>query len=427
MSSLPASITLLAAGTLGDAEASLALATGLARAGHRVRFATHELFRSAVERRGFEFSLLPGDPRAMLNRPEAIRRPGLGCRNRLMQMLAVRRVVDSLLTGIGEEDYRRACAGSDLLIFTPATSPARAVAEELGVPSGMADWWPTQRTSAFPHPGLVAGLSLGPLGNLLSYPLAERVLGQPFREPLKPKSRRAVGLSPRFGSASQADWPGFPVLLGFSPNLVPRPDDWPARLIVTGAWLPTSPAGATLSQEVEDFLTAGPAPVYVGFGSMRPPDPRRFTAAVLEGIRLAGRRAILGGGWGALREAGRRKDVLVVDEVPFDLLFPRVSAVVHHGGAGTVHLGLRAGRPTLVVPFVFDQFFWGARVAALGVGPDPLPSRRLTPERFAAALRALAAPEIGRQAAALGARMSREDGPARAADAVNRVLSEPDA
>lgn len=104
-----------------------------------------------------------------------------------------------------------------------------------------------------------------------------------------------------------------------------------------------------------------------------------------------------------------------------------MSAVVHHGGAGTVHLGLRAGRPTLVVPFVFDQFFWGARVAALGVGPDPLPSRRLTPERFAAALRALAAPEIGRQAAALGARMSREDGPARAADAVNRVLSEPDA
>jgi UDP:flavonoid glycosyltransferase YjiC (YdhE family) len=106
-------------------------------------------------------------------------------------------------------------------------------------------------------------------------------------------------------------------------------------------------------------------------------DPARLTATVVAAVRQVGQRCILLSGWGGLAAVGG-DDVLVVDEAPHDWLFPRVAAVVHHGGAGTTAAALRAGVPAVVVPFGVDQPFWGARVAALGTGPRPIPVRALT-------------------------------------------------
>jgi len=123
----------------------------------------------------------------------------------------------------------------------------------------------------------------------------------------------------------------------------------------------------------------------------------------------------------ALTRAG--DDVLLVDRVPHQRLFPRVSGVVHHGGSGTVGSGLRAGRPTLVVPFIYDQFFWGRCVADAGAGPRPVPFARLSVERLAPAFARLRDPDVVGSAERLGERIREEDGVARAVAAIDRAIA----
>jgi sterol 3beta-glucosyltransferase len=144
---------------------------------------------------------------------------------------------------------------------------------------------------------------------------------------------------------------------------------------------------------------------------------------VLEALARTGQRGVLALGWGGLR-AGRLPDtVLATEAAPHDWLFPQVAAVVHHGGAGTTAAGLRAGRPTVVCPFLGDQPFWGAVVHARGVGPRPIPQRRLTAGRLAAAVAAAVHdPDLRRRAAALGARIRAERGVATAVDAIERIV-----
>jgi UDP:flavonoid glycosyltransferase YjiC (YdhE family) len=116
------------------------------------------------------------------------------------------------------------------------------------------------------------------------------------------------------------------------------------------------------------------------------------------------------------------ESVFMVDAVPFSWLFPRVAAVIHHGGAGTTAAGLRAGVPSVVIPFFGDQPFWGRRVADLGVGPEPIPRRVLTADRLVQAIqRAVTDRAMRQRAADLGVRIRAEDGIARAVAVVGRI------
>jgi len=162
---------------------------------------------------------------------------------------------------------------------------------------------------------------------------------------------------------------------------------------------------------LQAFLDAGPPPVYVGFGSMMGLHPERLTRAVLEGVRRAGVRAALGKGWGGLAPCEVGEDVFMLDFAPHKQLFPLMAATVHHGGAGTTAAALRAGRPTAVCAFSYDQPWWGERVRDLGVGPRSVWARRLTGERFAGLLRELVdRSDYRRRAEPLAAKIEREDG-----------------
>jgi sterol 3beta-glucosyltransferase len=144
-------------------------------------------------------------------------------------------------------------------------------------------------------------------------------------------------------------------------------------------------------------------------------DAPRKTALVLEALGRSGQRGVLATGWGGLAATDAPPSVAVVEHVPHDWLFPQVAAVVHHGGAGTTGAGLRAGVPTLICPFFGDQPFWGRRVAALGVGPQPIAQRRLTEERLRQGIQEMASSaEMRARAASLGDRLRAEDGVARA-------------
>lgn len=151
--------------------------------------------------------------------------------------------------------------------------------------------------------------------------------------------------------------------------------------------------------------------------------PRR-TEVVLDALAQAGQRGVLARGWGGLAPGALPDTVFALDEAPHDWLFPHMVAVVHHGGAGTTAAGLRAGKPTVICPVVGDQPFWGRVIAERGLGPQPIPQRKLTADRLAAAIRtAVDDPAMGRRAAALAAQIRAEDAVRTAVALLERELA----
>jgi UDP:flavonoid glycosyltransferase YjiC (YdhE family) len=249
----------------------------------------------------------------------------------------------------------------------------------------------------------------------------QQVMWQMFRGPIR-RWQRGMGYppAPLLGPFRQWRAENLPIMYGLSPSVLPGLGRAPDRY-ATGYWFLDSPRDS-LPDKVEDFLADGDPPVYVSFGSMPTREPERLTEIVTAAVEHSGDRALLATGWGGLAAAHRRDRVLCVGDLPHDLLFPRVRAVVHHGGVMITAEGLRAGRPTVVIPSVLDQFGWGRRVAALGVGPDPVPRRRLAPARLAEAL--IATREEGMRAAAagLGGRIRAEHGVDLAITALEKVF-----
>jgi sterol 3beta-glucosyltransferase len=191
----------------------------------------------------------------------------------------------------------------------------------------------------------------------------------------------------------------------------------------TGYWFPT-PSHESLPVHVEQFLAAGDPPVFVGFGSMSGRDPAATTAVVLDAARRARVRLIVGTGWGGLPATDGSDETLFVDEIDHQLLFPRVAAVAHHGGAGTTGTAFAAGRPQVVCPFVADQPFWGRLAHLHGVAPAPLPQTRLDPVRLAEAFtEAVRDRELVRRARRLGQRVRAEAGVATAISALERIAA----
>jgi UDP:flavonoid glycosyltransferase YjiC (YdhE family) len=213
-----------------------------------------------------------------------------------------------------------------------------------------------------------------------------------------------------------------PVLYGFSPSVIPAPGDWKADIHVTGYWTLESSEEWAPPRELTNFLDEGLPPVYIGFGSMSNRQPEETANLVTKALEICGKRAILLSGWGGLQKADLPDTILMLDSVPHTWLFPRLSCVVHHGGAGTTGAGLRAGVPSIIVPFFGDQPFWGKRVAELGVGPAPIPRKQLTATRLAAAIQeAVSDTPIRQQAADLGRKIQAEDGISNAVEIIQQI------
>jgi UDP:flavonoid glycosyltransferase YjiC (YdhE family) len=205
--------------------------------------------------------------------------------------------------------------------------------------------------------------------------------------------------------------------------VVPPSVDWGQDVHVTGYWFLPPDADWQPPEDLEAFLAAGPPPVYVGFGSAVTGDAGQLTQVVLAALARTGQRAVLGVGWEALSGDALPEQVHAAGSIPHSWLFPRMAAVVHHGGAGTTGAGLRAGVPNVIVPFTSDQPFWGRRVFQLGVGPRPIPRRALSANRLSDAISTAVTDERMRtRARALGEALRREDGIAQAIDLIDRVV-----
>lgn len=197
-----------------------------------------------------------------------------------------------------------------------------------------------------------------------------------------------------------------------SPALIPKPNDWARHIDIAGFFFLNLASAYTPDPELEAFLRSGPPPVYIGFGSIVVDDPNAMTRMIFDAVKLSGVRALVSKGWGGLGadELGLPDGVFMLGNVPHDWLFEHVSCVVHHGGAGTTAAGIKAGKPTLVVPFFGDQQFWGSMIARAKAGPDPIPYKDLTADKLAEALRFCLQPETLNQATQLGQKIREEQG-----------------
>jgi sterol 3beta-glucosyltransferase len=127
-------------------------------------------------------------------------------------------------------------------------------------------------------------------------------------------------------------------------------------------------------------------------------------------------------GWGGLGNQSLPDYVFKIDYVPYDWLFPRMAMVIHHGGSGTTAFGLRSGVPSCAVSFVFDQHYWGGRIAELGVGPKPIGYKDLTVERLREAIRlGVGNLQIQEKATRLGQKIREENGIENALDIVEKM------
>jgi sterol 3beta-glucosyltransferase len=416
-------ISILAAGTRGDVQPYLALALGLKRAGHGVLLATDASFEGMAREYGLDFLPLPIDIRAALETGQ-----GLEMLDRGQNPLSLARGMARHMRDMVRQAMPgciQACEGAELLVLGgPTVFLGYSIAERMGVPFAIAQMQPLMRTRAFASPVVPPlPVSLGAPFNLFTHFVTEMAFWQLFRPAIDVARTEFLGLPPAGFQPLLKTWRQqcIPTLLGFSPALVPSAPDYHEATHLTGYWFLDAPGAWQPPQALVDFLEAGPPPVYVGFGSMSSRDPRGTTELVLEALERSGQRGILLTGWGGLGRRELPDTVLQVDSVPHDWLFPRVSAVVHHGGAGTTAAGLRAGRASVVIPFFADQPFWGWCVERAGVGPRPIHRKHLTAKRLAEALTAATQDSgIRERAMAMGQRFRSEDGVARAVEALER-------
>jgi UDP:flavonoid glycosyltransferase YjiC (YdhE family) len=305
---------------------------------------------------------------------------------------------------------------ADVIIANPPSFAHVHVAEKLGIPLHVMFTMPYSPTQAFPHPlaNIQSSNADKNMTNYISYVLVEMLTWQGLGDLINRFRNKELGLE----EINMLRAPGMlqrmriPHTYCWSPALIPKPKDWGQHISISGFYFLNLATNYTPDPDLKAFLAAGPPPVYIGFGSIVLDDPNAMTKTLFEAVEKSGQRALVSKGWGGMGadELGKPDNVFMLGNVPHDWLFKQVSAVVHHGGAGTTAAGITAGRPTLVVPFFGDQPFWGAMVHRAGAGPEPIPHKQLTSDNLAEGIKICLKPESQNKAHELAAKIAKEKG-----------------
>ena len=412
-------ITMVSLGSTGDVRPFILLGRELKRRGHRITIGAFTDFQKSVTEAGLEFYPIAGDAKDLMSHLMSPDAKGAAFLKELDQ--AVKQIAPVLL-----DDITLSCEHADALICNFFGSLYYSVAGYWHIPCIQVQYTLMDPNSEAPISALPAQ-HLGRGWNRFTYSLGYLLISLLEKKYLTPWRKkydmplRGLYTSPKYTTGAEE----IPVVYELSEILVPRPRSFGSNITFTGFWS-EEPEPYTPEPGLAAFMEAGEKPVYIGFGSMVSGNMQDTIDAVIDGVEKSGLRAVISLGWANDRARGRANDrMYFVTDVPHSYLFPRVQAVVHHGGAGTTFTGLMNGKPTLIIPFGGDQPFWGERVRALKCGPRPIPRGKLTGEKLAAALQKLTRRPIYREnAEAIALRLQAEPGLTRAADFVESWLEE---
>jgi UDP:flavonoid glycosyltransferase YjiC (YdhE family) len=416
-------ILMIAFGSRGDVQPLLALGKGLQQEGHTVTLAAGTNNQRWIEGEGLRFTPFHVDVEAYMQTDIGKEWLGNSSSNPMVELQNMKRMTDGLAPQVAADVIAMA-QDADLYISGLLTvEPMAALAKAYGkkhIVGTLSPYTPTRSGSA----GMQALLprSDSPLNYVWGYFILS-MLHNVMKGPSQ-YVHNALHLPPVTRSDFLNAWNRTPTLIGVSPSVVPPPTDWGSHIRTTGYWFHPAPADWQPSPALQTFLDAGEPPIYMGFGSMSNRHPQRATEMMITALQQTGKRGIIHSGWAGLHAEDQPQNIFLMDYAPHDWLFPRMAAVVHHGGSGTTHTALRAGVPSMVVAHIGDQPFWGRRVMELGVGAAPIRRHDLSAERLVAGIRIMTSDRtMQQQAAALGERIRAENGVSNAVRAVNELIS----
>jgi UDP:flavonoid glycosyltransferase YjiC (YdhE family) len=429
-------IVIMVIGSRGDIQPFLKIGKILKeKYGHRVRIATHPTFKTFVEQDiGLEFFSVGGDPSELM--AFMVKNPGLIPKIETVKAGEIGKRRDSMYEMF--QGFWRACINAtddekdvanlemmgtkypfvaDAIIANPPSFAHFHCAEKLGIPLHLVFTFPYTPTQSFPHP--LANIKASNVDqnytNFMSYPLVELMTWQGLGDLVNKFRTKTLALEPlsTLWAPGQLSRLKVPFTYLWSPSLVPKPEDWGPEIDIAGYVFLDLASSFKPPESLTNFLDnqSEKALVYIGFGSIAGiEDPAAFTRMIFDAVEKAGVRAVVSKGWGGMGDGMDIPDsIYMIDNVPHDWLFPRVDAVIHHGGAGTTAIGLKCGKPTMIVPFFGDQPFWSAMIVRAGAGAKrSLGLKKLTTEKFAEGIRECLLPEAKERAAELAKRIAGE-------------------
>jgi len=413
-------ISILTTGTRGDTQPFISLGKELKGLGHEVKIAGFENYQHLVERNGLQFHPIKGDISQI---SKEMAKSSIQSDNPIQFFTSFRKMkpyIKDKQMGM-QRDLFEACEDAEAIIYHPGAAIGQFVGEHKGVATILASPFPMEATEEYPAL-IFYQMKLGEKLNYLTHKIFEKGFWMTVKPPIRRYWKKQFGTIPKsfHNPFSKEQTKNHIAISSVSRHVFQQPKKntrWFGYWFLDedlSAWRPP--------EDLQNFLRKGTPPVYVGFGSIYDDNAEETTELVIEALRKAGQRGILATGWNSMEGIEEMEDMYFIKNVPHSWLFPKLSGVVHHGGAGTTAAAFRAGVPSFVIPHGNDQYAWGKRTEELGVGPSPVPRKKLTVENLAEGIRGMQSEGIKSNAYTLGKNIQLENGARDAARYIDTFL-----
>ncbi len=407
-------ITILTYGSLGDVQPFIPLSRGLMSRGHLVKLVAPSRFKTLAQEHEVDFIPLVGEPAELSKRMN----------DSGQNFVKIVRELMNHAIEIGADVLRQteeACKDADLIIHTfMHAMGAHTLAREMNIPDVHVQLFPMfASTGDYPNVTL-PNLKL-PTINRWTHTISRLITVWSARIGFEQIRRRAN--LPKRKLYSPFDHNPYrlptPILCAWSPSVLSPSKDWRSNVHCTGYFFDDSHINYQPTVALQKFLDEGEPPVCISFGSMVNRHAGNIARIACEALRQTNNRGIILSGWSSITYPSSN-DLLYLNAVPHQWLLPRCKLVIHHGGAGTTSAGLRAGIPSIVIPFTADQPFWGNRVHDLGAGPKPISVKKLSVKNLTRALNEANDQDIRPRAQDIGKTLRNEDGTGKAIEIIEK-------
>ncbi|MCA1012041.1 glycosyltransferase [Halobacillus halophilus] len=413
-------ISILTTGTRGDTQPFIALGKELKSLGHEVKLAGFENYQQLVERHELNFHPIKGDISEI---SKEMAKSSIKSDNPIQFFTSFRKMkpyIKDKQMGM-QEDLYEACVDAEAIIYHPGAAIGQFVGELKGIPTILASPFPMGPTEEYPAL-IFYQMQFGKKFNLFTHKLFEKGFWMTVKPSVRQYWKRQFDTLPESfqNPFSKEQTKDHLALASVSRHVFQEPKK---NIRWFGYWfLDEDLSSWNPPEDLQNFLSEGPPPVYVGFGSIYDDQALETTELVIDALRKAGQRGILATGWNSTEDIEETENMYFIESVPHSWLFPKLSGVVHHGGAGTTAAAFRAGIPSFVIPHGNDQYAWGKRTEELGVGPSPVPRKKLTVENLAEGIREMQGEGIKSNAYTLGKNIQLENGAGDAARYIDSFL-----
>ena len=421
-------ITILTIGTSGDVHPFIALGVGLLAAGFEVTIASNGEFKVLVEDYGLSFFPIVGSVTTSMQAAEVKKSIEAGGKNREFFNSLIDEAAPLLEQALLE--FKEVCQDTEVVIASALTLHlAHYLTDYFELPLIFCSVNPAGPTAEFHH--ILADPPVGPklvhsAYNKTTHKILTEIIWRYVRAELEPAWNKLMPTIkfPQLDPLAKAFEKKLPlILMAYSPSILPKPKDWSILQHVTGYWRLPSIEKYSPDQELIDFVENGEAPIYAGFGSMANPSDTMLSTIVIPAIKALQQRAVILDDGTDLSAYENDKDIFIIKRADFNWLFPKMKAVIHHGGVGTTGIGIRDGIPTLIVSFIPDQRFWGWQLAQIGAMPKPIPKKSLNYQLFYDSLNDLINNiDYKNKTLELSVTMKQEDGVKTAVEAIINYL-----